>query len=194
MLNFAVCLTDEHSSSDALRNQAVQMLATWTAEGEAIVRSNAWQTAYNLGANNPVDTPLRDAQTLLADGYRSDTQKRVVVDAVGAVGCFVRHVFAHDNDVAQSIVDCLPYYHNRIKSDMTSGGSIATVCRGLISSMARNGLLSGDVDNQFWAPEGRATNWGGGGFALLDQSYARNSALAYVGQLAIIVVKSVLEG
>lgn len=194
MLNFAICMTDTGSTSDALRRQAVQLHDSWTREGEEIIRSDAWKTACDLGANNPVDTALRDAQTLLPEDYRSDARKRHVVDTVGAVGSFVRHVFGHNNALAQSIVDCLPYYHNRIKADLVSGVSMATVCRGLIASMKRNGLLNGDVDNQFWAPGGRETHWGGGGFALLDQSYARNSALAYVGQLAIIVVKSVLEG
>lgn len=196
-LNFAICRADYGAQAGSERQCAAKAIVDeWREEGEKLVRSNHWKRAYALaGVFNKVDKPVPKSTDLLGEDMWTNSTKRDVVEALGAVLYLIRIMVGHvEPAILSQAMDAIPFYHNRIWSDLNrGGGSIPILCRGIISSMAGNGMV-GRIDGHEWASGASSLQWGGGGYALLDQAYARSSAIAYVGQLAIIIVKAVLQG
>lgn len=195
-MSFVVCRSDLDQPLGSDRQMAAnELVKEWRRLGIELIKSSSWEAAHaKAGESNPVDTPVPAAGDLLSDENLSDRIKQDCVEGIGAALYFMSLMFAHlGDDFMQQIKDGLRYYHHRIRVDMMGMGSIPLVCSGLIGSMSNNSLV-GKVDGNSWGLEGKSLTWGGGGYALLDQSYARNAALNYVGQLSIIVVKAVLEG
>eukprot|EP00934_Nitzschia_sp_Nitz4_P001444 Nitzschia sp. Nitz4//scaffold281_size24464//23301//24158//NITZ4_008399-RA/size24464-processed-gene-0.7-mRNA-1//1//CDS//3329545613//1444//frame0 len=193
-LSFVICQSDLELAPHEPRYQAADaLMRQWHALGLQLVNSQSWTQAHAAaGVTNPVDTPVPAASDLLAD--LTDPSKRNTVDGLGAALFMMNHMFGHLGPTLMTqIEDALPYYHNRIKNDMLGIGSLPIICAGTLTSMYRNSFI-GKIDGNGWGSDGKPLTWGGGGYALLDQSYARNAALAYVAQLAIIVVKAVLSG
>ncbi len=192
-LNFINCRADcERSGDSPLREPAVALMATWRELGIELVRSNSWAEAH--AQDNLVDNPVPEPNQLMARLEANDFEARDIVETMGATVSFVQLVFGHSQQIVDDILQHLPRYHQRIRSDLTVQGSIPVVCHGVMFSMKKRAFLTGDVYSHSWASQnGEPLRWGGGGYALLDQAYARNSGLAYVGQLAVIVVKAVLD-
>lgn len=191
-LNFVNCRADLERGRTELQGIAQQRMTEWREAGEALIQGESWERAHLAGANF-VDKDVPAATEMISDDTWSDTQQRDSVETVGAMVCFVRSSFGHDREVMDPILNNLPFYFNRIKADLMEHGSIPAVCHGILFSMKKRGMLDGNVHGHEWAAAGEPLRWGGGGYAILDQAYARNSAIAYVGQLAVIVVKAVLE-
>lgn len=191
-LNFVNCRADLERGGTELQEIAQQRMMEWREAGEALIRGDSWQRAHDAG-NNDVDRDVPSAAEMLRDDSWSDMQQRDAVETIGAVVCFLRSIFGHDLEVVDPIVSKVPYFFNRIKGDLMEHGSIPAVCHGILFSMKKRGMLDGNVHGHEWAAAGEPLRWGGGGYAILDQAYARNSAIAYIGQLAVIVVKAVLE-
>lgn len=192
-LNFINCRADcERSGDSPLREPAVALMGRWRELGVELVRSNGWAEAS--AQNNPVDDPVPLPNELLTRLDANDSEACDIVETIGATVSFIQLSFGHSQQIVNDILRHIPKYHQRIRSDLIVQGSIPVVCHGVMFSMKKRAFLPGDVYSHSWASQnGEPLRWGGGGYALLDQAYARNSALAYVGQLAVIVVKAVLE-
>lgn len=192
-LNFINCKADAERGDGERKRIADELLAQWREAGIELVQSGAWKNAHDLSPNN-VDLDVPEPSTIVGMPTSSDVVEEDVIDTIGAMICFLRLIFGHDANLVEAIRQHVPSYHNRIKLDLLQHGCIPAVCHGMLFSMKKNGKLSGNVYGHEWAADGAPLLWGGGGYAILDQAYARYSAITYVGQLAVIVVKAVLEG
>ncbi len=192
MLNFVNCRADCERVGAENQANAQILRANWRREGELLAGGEYWANARASG-ENPVDKNIPPGEQLLEELRSNNFQAQDIVESVGAVVYFLKHVFGHNEQVLESIVRNVPFYYNRIREDLTVQGSIPVVCHGIMFSMKKKGMIAENVLGHEWAATEGVLRWAGGGYAILDQAYARNSAIAYVGQLTIIVVKAVIE-
>lgn len=191
-LNFVNCRADVERSEADGHESAVALMAQCRDEGEGLLRSAHWWEASQR-QYNPVDKSVPPPESLIAELENNDFDAQDTIEAVGAMVSFVKYIFGHAEQVVESIIQHLPLYHNRIKCDLLTQGSIPVVCHGIMFSMKKRGFIRENVLGHEWASSGGLLHWGGGGYALLDQAYARNSAVAYVAQLAVIIANAVIQ-
>lgn len=192
MSNFSFWLHDSSSADEKLRTNALELGAKWKEKGEELLMSDDWKAAHERGSNK-VDLDVPDPGSILQALQDGQGHVELLVLAIGSVVHFREHVLGHDEEMLRNVVKNVPYYHNRILLIVVKCvGTIPLICRGMLSRMNRGHMLSGSLDSHNWASSGEPLRWGAAAYALLDQAYARNSAIAYVAQLAIIVIKAVL--
>lgn len=178
LLNYAICSIDRASAKSVHHEAAVALMSEWIEAGKRLVSGEHWSGAATLSPN-PVDSPVPNGDDLLRRLSEGDVSAHTAVSTVA---------LQFTSSAMCMVVRHLPLYHARIRRDLPMGTGIPLICRVIIGSMRRNVFITGYVDGHEWALTTVTLRWGAGGYALLNQAYARNSALAYVGQLAIIVV------
>lgn len=194
-LNFINCRADaERGINEEALLSAQEKMRGWRRDGIDLVMSDRWTHAREAPPLG-VDLAIPEAREVLPrEGGEDENSGDIdTLETLGSVVSFLRLLWGHDETVLNAIMVHVVHYHNRIKLDLLEHGSIPIVMHGVLFSMKKHVLLSGNVYGHEWAAQNEALHWAGGEYALLDQSYARNSAIAFVAQLAVIVVKAVLE-
>lgn len=143
--------------------------------------------------SNPLEKDVPVGIDMLRRAEAGDFLAQDMIDAVGAMMSFVNYIFGHRQELVGLIMPHIPPYRCKIREDVLAHDSIPAVGHGTMFSMQKSGLITENVLGREWAATEGVLRWVGGGYALLDQAYAKNSAIGHVGQLAIIVVKAVLE-